>query len=66
MDTVDRCTSSRRRTTLRHYSKTEKGGPVVQSGCEACSLTLMTEHRLRASENTALRNLSRPTTDEVT
>jgi hypothetical protein len=40
--------------------------PVVLDGCEAWSLTLREEHRLRIFENKVLRRIFRPKTDEVT
>jgi hypothetical protein len=40
--------------------------PVVLYGCEAWSLTLKDEHRLRMSGNTVRRNIFGPKRDEVT
>jgi hypothetical protein len=40
--------------------------PVVLYGCETWSLSLREEHRLRVFENTVLRRISGPKTDEVT
>jgi hypothetical protein len=40
--------------------------PVVLYGCEAWSLTLKEEHRLRVFESRVLRRLSGPKRDEVT
>jgi hypothetical protein len=40
--------------------------PVVQYGCEAWSLTLRQEHRLRVFENRELRRIFGPKRDEVT
>jgi hypothetical protein len=40
--------------------------PVVQYGCEAWSLTLREEHRLRVLENRLLRRIFGPKRDEVT
>jgi hypothetical protein len=40
--------------------------PVVLYGCEAWSLTLRKEHRLRVLENRVLRRIFGPTRDEVT
>jgi hypothetical protein len=40
--------------------------PVVLYGCEAWSLTLRGEHRLRVFENRVLRRVFRPERDEVT
>jgi hypothetical protein len=40
--------------------------PVVLYGCEAWSLTLREEHRLRAFENRVLRRVFGPKRDEVT
>jgi hypothetical protein len=39
--------------------------PVVLYGCEILSLTLKEEHRLRVSENRALRRIFGPKRDEV-
>jgi hypothetical protein len=39
--------------------------PVVLYGCEACSLTLSVEHRLRALENRELRIFG-PKRDKIT
>jgi hypothetical protein len=40
--------------------------PVVLYGCEAWSLTLREEHRLRVSENRVLTRIFGPKRDEVT
>jgi hypothetical protein len=40
--------------------------PVVLYGCEAWSLTLREEHRLRVFENRVLRRIFGPKGDEVT
>jgi hypothetical protein len=40
--------------------------PVVLYGCEAWSLTLRKEHRLRVFENRVLRRIFGPKRDEVT
>jgi hypothetical protein len=40
--------------------------PIVLYGCEAWSLTLMEDHRLRVFENRVLRRIFGPTRDEVT
>jgi hypothetical protein len=40
--------------------------PVVLYGCEAWSLTLREEHRLRVFENRVLRRIFGPKRDEVT
>jgi hypothetical protein len=40
--------------------------PVVLSGYETWSLTLMEEHRLRVFENMVLRGIFGPKKDEVT
>jgi len=40
--------------------------PVVLYGCEAWSLTLREEHRLRVFENRVLRRIFGPRRDEVT
>ena len=40
--------------------------PVVLYGCEAWSLTLREEHRLRVFENRVLRKIFGPKRDEVT
>ena len=40
--------------------------PVVLYGCEAWSLTLKEEHRLRVFENRVLRKIFGPKRDEVT
>jgi hypothetical protein len=40
--------------------------PFVLYGCEAWSLTLRKEHRLRVFENRVLRRIFRPKRDEVT
>ena len=40
--------------------------PVVLYGCEAWSLTLREERRLRVFENRVLRGVFRPKKDEVT
>jgi hypothetical protein len=40
--------------------------PVVLYGCEAWSLTIGEEHRLRVFENRVLRRIFRPKRDEVT
>jgi hypothetical protein len=39
--------------------------PVVLHGCEAWSLTLREEHRLRVFENRVLRRIFGPKKDEV-
>jgi hypothetical protein len=40
--------------------------PVVLYGCEAWSLTLGEEHRLRVFENRVLRRIFGPKSDEAT
>jgi hypothetical protein len=40
--------------------------PVVLYGCEAWSLTLREEHRLRVFENRVVRRIFGPRRDEVT
>jgi hypothetical protein len=40
--------------------------PLILYGCEAWSLTLREEHRLKAFENRVLRNIFGPKRDEVT
>jgi hypothetical protein len=40
--------------------------PVVLYGCEAWSVILREEHRLRVFENRVLRKIFEPKTDEVT
>jgi hypothetical protein len=40
--------------------------PVVLYGCEAWSLTLKEEHRLRVFEYRVLRRIFRPKRDEIT
>jgi hypothetical protein len=40
--------------------------PVVLYGCEAWSMTLREEHRLRVFENKVLRRIFGPKGDEVT
>jgi hypothetical protein len=40
--------------------------PVVLYGCETWSFTLREEHRLRVFENSLLRRISGPKSDEVT
>jgi hypothetical protein len=40
--------------------------PVVLYGCEACSLTLREEYRLRVIENGALKVIFGPRRDEMT
>jgi len=39
---------------------------VMLYGCEAWSFTLRQEYKLRVFKNRVLRNISRPTRDEVT
>jgi hypothetical protein len=40
--------------------------PVIMYGCEAWSLTLREEHRLRVFENRVVRRMFGPKRDEVT
>jgi hypothetical protein len=40
--------------------------PVVLYGCETWPLILREENRLRVFENTAMRRISGPKTDEIT
>jgi hypothetical protein len=40
--------------------------PVILYGCEAWSLTLSAEHRLRVFENKVLKRIFGPKRDEVT